>query len=171
MIIIDIADIEPSALRKRLSSPNAMIALYDPDKIEIPRLLSYQHAVYLPYDYSKDELGKAMECAERIRDEIGTLKDMLVGDSEVMEALRRTIERIIKTRQRIFHIAGETGTGKNLVAQYIRQVCLPKNRLLVLYCDRGSLSMVQGKKLAAEGYRVVTVVGGMHAYRGKYLVK
>ena len=31
--------------------------------------------------------------------------------------------------------------------------------------------MVQGKKLAAEGYRVVTVVGGMHAYRGKYLVK
>ena len=128
VIIIDIADIEPSALRKRLSSPNAMIALYDPDKIKIPRLLSYQHAVYLPYDYSEDELGKAMECAERIRDEIGTLKDMLVGDSEVMEALRRTIERIIKTRQRIFHIAGETGTGKNLVAQYIRQVCLPKNR-------------------------------------------
>lgn len=28
-----------------------------------------------------------------------------------------------------------------------------------------------GKKLAAHGYRVVSVVGGMHAYRGKYLVK
>lgn len=50
-------------------------------------------------------------------------------------------------------------------------VCLPKNRLLVLYCDRGSLSMAQGKILAAHGYHVVSVVGGMHAYRGKYLVK
>ena len=128
VIIIDIADIEPSALRKRLSSPNAMIALYDPDKIDIPRLLSYQHTVYLPYDYSAEELSKAMEGAERIRDEIGTLKDLLVGDSDVMEALRRTIEKIIKTHQRIFHIAGETGTGKNLVARYIKQVCFPKSR-------------------------------------------
>ena len=128
VIIIDMADIEPPALRDRLSSLNAMIALYDPDKIDIPRLLSYQHTVYLPYDYSGPELGRAMEDAERIRDEIGTLKDMLVGDSEVMEALRRTIERIIKTKQRIFHISGDTGTGKNLVVQYIKQACLPKSR-------------------------------------------
>ena len=69
----------------------------------------------------------------------------------------------------------EAGHIKNAVSMpfddLLAHVCLPKNRLLVLYCDRGSLSMVQGKKLAAEGYRVVTVVGGMHAYRGKYLVK
>ena len=64
----------------------------------------------------------------------------------------------------------EAGHIKNAVSMpfddLLAHVCLPKNRLLVLYCD-----MAQGKKLAAHGYRVVSVVGGMHAYRGKYLVK
>ncbi|MEY8426472.1 rhodanese-like domain-containing protein [Lachnospiraceae bacterium 46-15] len=42
---------------------------------------------------------------------------------------------------------------------------LPRGRTLVLYCERGAVSMVAAKELAARGYRVKTVIGGIHAYR------
>ena len=41
---------------------------------------------------------------------------------------------------------------------------LPRNMTLVLYCERGSVSMFAAKELAAKGYRVKTVIGGIHAY-------
>lgn len=44
------------------------------------------------------------------------------------------------------------------------------SRELVLYCGRGSVSMAAARELAARNYRVKTVVGGIHAYRGPYLV-
>ena len=46
---------------------------------------------------------------------------------------------------------------------------LPRDMILILYCERGSVSMVAAKELAARGYRVKTVIGGIHAYRGNYL--
>lgn len=45
---------------------------------------------------------------------------------------------------------------------------LPYDMVLVVYCERGSVSMVAAKELAAKGYPVKTVIGGIHAYRGKY---
>lgn len=48
---------------------------------------------------------------------------------------------------------------------------LPRDKLLVLYCDRGSASLVKGRELAERGYRVQSVTGGIHAYRGKYLIR
>lgn len=79
---------------------------------------------------------------------------------------------IIDLRDREEYEAGHIKNAVNMpYDDLLGHVCLPKNRLLVLYCDRGSLSMAQGKVLAKHGYRAVSVVGGMHAYRGKYLVK
>lgn len=40
---------------------------------------------------------------------------------------------------------------------------LPKDKLYVLYCDRGSSSLMAAKELSREGYRTVTVVGGIQA--------
>ncbi len=42
---------------------------------------------------------------------------------------------------------------------------LPEGEL-VLYCERGSVSMAAARKLAARNHRVKTVVGGIRAYRG-----
>ena len=79
---------------------------------------------------------------------------------------------LIDLRDREEYEAGHIKNAVNMpFDDLLSHVCLPKNRLLVLYCDRGSLSMAQGKKLASRGYRAVSVVGGMHVYRGKYLVK
>lgn len=47
---------------------------------------------------------------------------------------------------------------------------LPRDKVLVLYCERGAVSMVAAKELAAKGYRVKTLVGGIHAYQGNSAV-
>lgn len=49
-------------------------------------------------------------------------------------------------------------------------VILPKQYEIILYCERGSLSLLAAKELAREGYRVRSVIGGIHAYRGRNLV-
>lgn len=59
-------------------------------------------------------------------------------------------------------------------------VCIPREYLLqrmkgigpvtpILYCDRGGLSMQAARELQEYGYRVISVVGGIQAYRGRYL--
>ena len=46
---------------------------------------------------------------------------------------------------------------------------LPKEKILVLYCDRGSASMMAARELIKKGYRVKSVVGGIRAYNGSNL--
>ena len=57
-------------------------------------------------------------------------------------------------------------------------VCIPKDYLLerirglgktvpILYCDRGGLSMQAARELQEQGYRAISVVGGIQAYRGR----
>ena len=45
-----------------------------------------------------------------------------------------------------------------------------RRRTLVLYCDRGAMSMAVGRRLSERGYRVKSVVGGFRAYRGTQIV-
>lgn len=47
---------------------------------------------------------------------------------------------------------------------------IPYGRDVILYCDRGSVSLVVGRMLANAGYRATSVVGGYSAYRGRNTV-
>lgn len=47
---------------------------------------------------------------------------------------------------------------------------LPSDRPLVLYCDRGGLSMLAAKDLYDKGYTVRPVIGGINAYRGRNII-
>lgn len=38
--------------------------------------------------------------------------------------------------------------------------------LLILYCDRGNLSLLLARELGGEGYQVKNIYGGLNAYRG-----
>lgn len=49
------------------------------------------------------------------------------------------------------------------------QIPLLKYRTLILYCDRGGLSMQAARELAAMGYSVKSMVGGIEGYQGRYL--
>lgn len=46
----------------------------------------------------------------------------------------------------------------------------PKDKLLILYCDRGGASLDAAKRLVKQGYQTRSVIGGMQAYRGRNLV-
>lgn len=46
----------------------------------------------------------------------------------------------------------------------------PKNKEIILYCERGSHSLMAARELVRDGYRVRSVIGGIRAYRGNNLV-
>lgn len=43
---------------------------------------------------------------------------------------------------------------------------LPRDKEIILYCDRGGISLAAAKWLSEKGYKAKTVVGGFHSYRG-----
>ena len=47
----------------------------------------------------------------------------------------------------------------------------PKDREIVLYCERGSHSLLAARELVRDGYRVRSVIGGINAYKGPNLIK
>lgn len=65
------------------------------------------------------------------------------------------------------HIRGAVNIPFEMLPQY---PMFPMDVHLILYCGRGAASMSAAKDLAGRGYLVKTVVGGLHAYRGKMLV-
>lgn len=46
----------------------------------------------------------------------------------------------------------------------------PREKELVVYCERGSTSMIAAREMKRAGYRVVSVSGGISEYRGRNLV-
>lgn len=46
----------------------------------------------------------------------------------------------------------------------------PKGYPILLYCDRGSASLLAGKQLSQRGMDVISVIGGISAYRGSCLI-
>lgn len=43
-----------------------------------------------------------------------------------------------------------------------------RNKLLVLYCERGNLSLQAARILSERGHHVISVYGGFHAVNGNY---
>ncbi len=64
------------------------------------------------------------------------------------------------------HIRGAVCIPYDLLLQRIRGL---RGTVPILYCDRGNLSMQAARELEERGYRAISVVGGINAYRGKYL--
>lgn len=50
------------------------------------------------------------------------------------------------------------------------KLCLLNRNHIILYCERGNVSLQEARNLSQCGYDVATVYGGIHAYRGKLIV-
>ena len=61
------------------------------------------------------------------------------------------------------HIPGAVNIPYDFLEDYKKR--LPRNRLLVLYCEWGTTSILAGRKLSQYGYAVLSVNGGPQAYR------
>lgn len=54
---------------------------------------------------------------------------------------------------------------RGFIEMQTRQTGIPTKKLL-LYCDRGNVSMLAARDLYREGIHVTNLYGGYHAYRG-----
>ena len=43
---------------------------------------------------------------------------------------------------------------------------LPKNKKYILYCERGGSSLLLARQMDREGFEVLSISGGLNAYRG-----
>ena len=59
------------------------------------------------------------------------------------------------------HVEGARNIPYENLKMY--QKYLPKDKIYVLYCDRGSSSLMAAKEMSKEGYQTVTVVGGIQS--------
>lgn len=60
------------------------------------------------------------------------------------------------------HVAGAVNIPRG---RFFKDPVGWKNRTLILYCERGALSMAVARELERRGYRTKSVVGGFRAYR------
>ncbi len=67
-----------------------------------------------------------------------------------------------------YHIRGAVSAPEGDFGSWLQR---RQNReTLILYCDRGAMSMSVARSLERQGWKTKTVVGGIHAYRGENLV-
>ena len=59
------------------------------------------------------------------------------------------------------HVEGARNVPYDNLKMYRKY--LPKDKLYILYCDRGSSSLMAARDMSREGYRTVTGVGGFQA--------
>lgn len=79
---------------------------------------------------------------------------------------------IIDIRSNLLFKRGHIGSAINIPYQDFEynKTCIPKCYDIILYCERGNQSLLLGRELSKEGYRVKSLYGGICAYRGE-LVK
>lgn len=76
---------------------------------------------------------------------------------------------IIDLRDEEDYVEGHVSTAINCPYDSIEQwkYRLGKYYEVILYCDRGSSSLLAARELSKLGYKIVNIYGGIHAYRGK----
>lgn len=77
---------------------------------------------------------------------------------------------LVDLRPREEYLAGHVRGAVNVPQGRFGRIWPERNQTVVLYCDRGALSMAVARDLAARGCRVKSVVGGYSAYRGSKIV-
>lgn len=63
------------------------------------------------------------------------------------------------------HICGAI----NIALEEIDKISLPKDKEIIVYCERGATSIIAASKLMRMGYSVMSVVGGIQAYHGRFI--
>lgn len=87
--------------------------------------------------------------------------DRYAGDSHVLIIDVRT-----KEEYEMGHIVG----ALNVPPEELSLLRPGKDRILIVYCDRGGFSLEVARRLSERGYEAKSVVGGYRAYRGKKTV-
>ena len=77
---------------------------------------------------------------------------------------------IIDLRERDVYDKSHFRTSVNVPYEEL-EICrkFPRQKLLIVYCERGSTSLFAARALMKMGFRVKSVVGGIRCYQGSNL--
>ncbi|WOO38817.1 rhodanese-like domain-containing protein [Anaerocolumna sp. AGMB13020] len=91
-----------------------------------------------------------------------------INAKDIMYYIRRPEVLIIDIREPLEFSQGHIPSAINIPYDDFEngKRDIPGDKLLILYCDRGNLSLLLARDLSKEGYWVKNIYGGMHAYRG-----
>lgn len=79
---------------------------------------------------------------------------------------------IIDLREPEEYVQGHIPNAVNIPYEGVNETKMdyPKDKILILYCDRGNASLLIGRHWSKMGYRIVNIYGGFRAYRGEITV-
>lgn len=88
--------------------------------------------------------------------------------SEVFEYIGNANVIIIDLRKPEDYRIGHIPTAMNIPYEDLEynKRSLPKQYLLVFYCDRGHKSLMAARDLIKDGYNIKSLYGGLRAYQG-----
>ena len=97
------------------------------------------------------------------------MKYQTIAPKEVRQYLNRKDVQVVDLRETedfaALHLKGAVSIPYDDLRQKMHM--LDKSKLIFLYCERGSISLRAASELADEGYRTVTLIGGMFALQHK----
>lgn len=93
----------------------------------------------------------------------------IISPRDIKKYLNREDVQVIDVREtksyQELHLKGAISIPYEQLDNY--KYSLSKEKWLLLYCDHGSISLRAAKELADEGYRTVTMIGGIMALKEK----
>lgn len=101
---------------------------------------------------------------------------MSVTSININDAIARTVAEngiLIDVRSQREFLEGHIPMAINVPLNEIQsgRFNLPKNKLLVLYCDSGLHSLTAARYLERRGYQVLNTIGGLTAYNKALTLK
>lgn len=92
-----------------------------------------------------------------------------IGAKEVINYIGKNNIIIIDLRSHISYQRGHIPTAINIPYNQVEYKLdtIPSCKELILYCERGNLSLLLGRELSQLGYQVKSIYGGINAYMGR----
>lgn len=114
--------------------------------------------------YKKDKKIKINMSVDYIR--AGKIDDYIYDNNTIIVDVRNEDEYNLKHIKNAINIPHD-----KLENMLTNMKNFNREKIYVVYCDRGSLSMSICRKMSMHGLRTITVVGGINQYRGNYLTR
>lgn len=92
-----------------------------------------------------------------------------IRSSEINNYIGKANVLIIDLRSREDFCRGHIPMATNIPYETLeyQKKSLPKQSLLVFYCERGHLSLMAARDLIKDGYNIKSLYGGIQSYRGR----
>ncbi len=92
-----------------------------------------------------------------------------IRTSDIVNYIGKANVMIIDVREEYMYKVGHIPKAINIpytdLEDYKNK--LPHNKLIILYCDRGNISLLAARDLIKEGYNIKSLYGGIKAYGGE----